>query len=72
RVDINLEDAILLGLEALLSTAEGIFNAATIEIGVVELSTRKFRELTYSEVENYVSKVTKQVSESKKTEKKKK
>ena len=72
RVDINLEDAILLGLEALLSTAEGIFNAATIEIGVVELSTRKFRELTYSEVENYVSRVTKQVSESKKTEKKKK
>jgi proteasome alpha subunit len=72
RADINLEDAILLGLEALLSTAEGIFNAATIEIGVVELSTRKFRELTYSEVENYVSRVTKQVSESKKTEKKKK
>lgn len=72
RDDINLEDAILLGLEALLSTAEGIFNAATIEIGVVELSTRKFRELTYSEVENYVSRVTKQVSESKKTEKKKK
>ncbi len=72
RDDINLEDAILLGLEALLSTAEGIFNAATIEIGVVELSTRKFRELTYSEVENYVSRVTKQASESKKTEKKKK
>ena len=72
RVDINLEDAILLGLEALLSTAEGIFNAATIEIGVVELSTRKFRELTYSEVEDYVSRVTKQAAESKKTEKKKK
>lgn len=70
--NIKLDDAIILGLEAILSTAEGIFNAATIEIGVIELSTRKFRKLTYTEVEKYVERVLKQnASESKKKEKKK-
>ncbi len=70
--DIKLEEAIVLGLEALLSTAEGIFNAATIEIGAIELSTRKFRKLAYPEVEKYVELVLKQnATESKKKEKKK-
>lgn len=70
--DIKLEDAINLGLEALLSTAEAIFNASTIEIGVIELSTRKFRELTYPEVEKCVERVLKQnASEIKRKEKKK-
>jgi proteasome alpha subunit len=70
--DIKLDDAIVIGLEAILSTAEGIFNASTIEIGVIELSTRKFRKLTYPEVEKYVQRVLKQnPSESKKKEKKK-
>jgi proteasome alpha subunit len=68
--DIKLDDAIVIGLEAILSTAEGIFNAATIEIGVIELSTRKFRKLTYPEVEKYVQRVLKQnTSEIKKKEK---
>ncbi len=70
--DIRLDDAIVIGLEAILSTAEGIFNAATIEIGVIELSTRKFRKLTYPEVEKYVQRVLKQnTSEIKKKEKNK-
>jgi proteasome alpha subunit len=70
--DIKLDEAIVIGLEAILSTAEGIFNAATIEIGVIELSTRKFRKLTYPEVEKYVQRVLNQnTSESKKKEKKK-
>ncbi len=70
--DIKLEDAIILGLEALLSTAEGILNASTIEIGLIELSTKKFRELTFSEVEKYVERaIKKQASEGKKKEKKK-
>jgi proteasome alpha subunit len=70
--DIKLDDAIVIGLEAILSTAEGIFNAATIEIGVIELSTRKFKKLTYPEVEKYVQRVLNQnTSESKKKETKK-
>ena len=72
RDDLTLDEAIILGLEAIFSTAEGIFNAATIEIGVIELSTRKFRKLTYPEVEKYVALASNQnVSENKKKEKKK-
>ncbi len=70
--DIKLEDAIILGLEALLGSSEGIFNASTIEIGVIELSTRRFRMLTYSEVKKYVDLVLKHAPESKKNERKKK
>jgi len=70
--DIKLDDAIVIGLEAILSTAEGIFNAETIEIGVIELSTGKFRKLTYAEVEKYVQRVLNQnTSETKKKERKK-
>ncbi len=70
--DIKLEDAIVLGLEAIMSTAEGIFNAATIEVGVIELSTRKFRMLTSSKIEMYTEQLPKtSASESKKKEKKK-
>jgi len=64
--DIKLEDAIILGLEALHSTAEGVFNSSTIEVGVIELSTKKFRKLEPSEVEKYVNQVIKMhASESK-------
>jgi proteasome alpha subunit len=70
--NIKLEDAVLLGLEALHGISEGLFNAATIEIGVIEFSTRKFRVLAPAEVETYVDKVTKmQASEGKGKEKKK-
>ncbi len=70
--DIKLEGAVILGLEALLSSSEGILNASTIEIGVIELSTRRFRMLTYSGVEKYVDLVVKHAPESKKNERKKK
>jgi proteasome alpha subunit len=70
--DILLKDAIILGLDALLSISEGVFNASTIEIGIIEIPTRKFRKLTYSEVEGYVDRVIKShLAESKKTETKK-
>lgn len=67
--DINLEDAIILGLEALHSTSEGVFNASTIEVGVIELATRKFRKIPAGEVEKYVDEViAMQSSEEKGTE----
>jgi proteasome alpha subunit len=71
--DIKLEDAIILGLDALHSTTEGVFNASTIEVGIIELSTRKFRKLTPLEVEKYVERVIKMhASETKGKDKKKK
>ncbi len=71
--DIKLEDAIILGLDALHSTAEGVFNASTIEIGIIELSTKKFRKLHPQEVEKYVGRVIKMhAAEEKGKEKKKK
>jgi proteasome alpha subunit len=70
--DIKLEDATILGLEALRSISEGVFVASTIEIGVIELSTRKFKKLATSEIEKYVDRVLKlTASESKGKEKKK-
>jgi len=50
--DIELEDAILLGLDALHSTTEGVFNASTIEVGVIELSTRNSESFTLPKWEN--------------------
>ncbi|KAF5409988.1 MAG: Proteasome subunit alpha [Candidatus Methanocomedens sp.] len=55
--DIKLDDAILLGLEALHNTTEGTFNASTIEVGVVELESKQFKKLEPQEVADYVQKV---------------
>jgi proteasome alpha subunit len=64
--DIKLEDAIKLGLEALKTVTEGVLDAMNIEIGVIELSTGKFRKLTPSEVEKYVPENTKEIRGKKK------
>jgi proteasome alpha subunit len=70
---MKLEEAIILGLEALHSTAEGVFNASTIEIGIIELANKKFRKLDPSEVERYVNQVIEmQAQENKKKGKEKK
>ena len=52
--DIKLEEAINLGLEALHNTTEGRFDAATIEVGLVELKTKLFKKLSPEEVASYV------------------
>jgi len=52
--DINIEDAIQLGLEAIHASAEGRFDASTIECGVVEVSTHCFRKLSTEEVSLHV------------------
>ncbi len=71
--DMVLEDAIIMGLDALHSTSEGVFNASTIEVGVIELATKKFRKLEPSEVEKYVKQVIKMhASDDKGKDKKKK
>ena len=58
--DIDLDNAIVLGLEALKTVTEGGLNELNIEIGVIELSTRKFRKLTPSEVKKYVLRIPKE------------
>jgi proteasome alpha subunit len=57
--DIVLDKAIILGLEALANVAESSLNELNIEIGIIELSTRKFRKLVPSEVKKYVSGIPK-------------
>jgi len=57
--DIDLDKAIVLGLEALANVTESSLNELNIEIGIIELSTRKFRKLIPSEVKKYVSRIPK-------------
>ncbi|MCX9081153.1 MAG: archaeal proteasome endopeptidase complex subunit alpha [Candidatus Methanoperedens sp.] len=57
--DIDLDKAINLGLETLANVTESSLNELTIEIGIIELSTRKFRKLIPSEVKKYVSRIPK-------------
>lgn len=55
--DIELHDAIILGLLALNSITEGGLNESNIEIGVIEVRTHKFRKLTSSDVRKLVSEI---------------
>lgn len=55
--EINLKDAINLGLEALYNTTESKLDAATIEIGLVQLDQKQFEKLKDVDVAKYVQKV---------------
>jgi proteasome alpha subunit len=55
--DLNLEDAILLGLEALYKVTEGKMSSDSIDIGVVDTETQKFRLLDLSEVGAYIERI---------------
>ncbi len=57
REDIDLDGAILLGLEALHKATEGKFDAQTVEIGVIELKTKMFRKLMPEDASRYVQQV---------------
>ena len=57
REDMNIDAAILLGMDALYRAAEGKFDASTLEVGVVSLQDKKFRKLVPEEVENYVQQI---------------
>jgi proteasome alpha subunit len=61
--NIDLDGAIILGLEALKSLTETELVESTIEIGVIELSTGKFRKLISSEVKKYVSKIVTEIQD---------
>lgn len=57
REDMNINDAILLGMDALYKAAEGKFDAGTLEVGVVSLPDKKFRKLEPEEVRDYVQQI---------------
>ena len=55
--NIDIESAIILGLDALYNAAEGKLDAATLEVGTVTLEDKQFRKLTSEEVESYVTRI---------------
>ena len=57
RDDLDLNEAILLGLEALYKVTEGKIDAQTVEVGVIELKTKLFKKMTPEEVHGYVQQI---------------
>ncbi|MHC1579682.1 MAG: archaeal proteasome endopeptidase complex subunit alpha [Candidatus Alkanophagales archaeon] len=55
--NMTLEEAILLGLEALYRVTEGKMDVSTIDIGVVETEKGKFRMLEAEEMKRYIERV---------------
>ncbi len=55
REDLNLEDAIIVGIKALASGTEEKLNPDAIEIGLVD-KTQKFRKLSQEETKEYIKK----------------
>jgi len=51
---LDVDGAIRLGLEGLFVSSEGRFDAVTVECGVVEVSTGRFRMLSSEEVASHV------------------
>ncbi|MFZ2070729.1 MAG: archaeal proteasome endopeptidase complex subunit alpha [Halobacteriota archaeon] len=58
--NITLEDAILLGLNALYRVTEGKINVATVDAGIALSEKKEFRIMSADELEPYIKKVTKQ------------
>lgn len=56
REDMSLDDAIVLGIKAVSTVMEGKPTDETLEIGVVETRTQKFRKLTKEELAKYLEK----------------
>jgi proteasome alpha subunit len=61
KEDLLMDDAIILGLEALYKAAEGKVEAATTEIGIIKLADKKFYKLNEKEVADYVDKMKAQL-----------
>ncbi|MDV0447295.1 Proteasome subunit alpha [Methanosarcinaceae archaeon Ag5] len=55
--NMDLDDAIFLGVEALYKAADGKFDPMTLEVGVITAPFKKFRKLTADEVAQYADKI---------------
>ena len=64
--DITLDEAIILGLEALYNTTENGLDASTSEVGLVQLEHKQFKKLSDEAVAEYVKKVLDNHSEDEK------
>ena len=56
-----MDEAIILGLEALYKAAEGKVEAATTEIGIIKLADKKFQKMNEKEVADYIEKMKAQL-----------
>ena len=56
--DMDIDDAIMLGMKALYTSTEGKVDAATLELGIVTLDDRQFRKLSEEEVGGFVSRIS--------------
>ncbi len=61
KEDIILEDAIVLGLEALYKVTEGKIDVTTVDVGLAELEKQEFRVLKAEELASYIKKVKEKV-----------
>jgi proteasome alpha subunit len=57
REDLSMDEAVLLGLEALYKAAEGKVEAATTEIGIIKLIDKKFYKLAEKDVADFVDRM---------------
>ncbi|MET1101408.1 MAG: archaeal proteasome endopeptidase complex subunit alpha [Pyrodictiaceae archaeon] len=57
REDMDLEEAILLGIKAVASAMEGKPTPDTLEIGVVDTKTRKFKKLSKEDTGKFLEKM---------------
>jgi proteasome alpha subunit len=57
REEINLEEAIVLALEALYKVTEGKLDITTVDAGLAELDKKRFRILRPEELEPYIKQV---------------
>ena len=55
--NMKMENAILLGLEALWKAVEGELNSIVVEIGIIQKG-KSFKKLTPKEVEKYIKMLT--------------
>ena len=54
---VDLEGAILLGVKPLYKAVEGQFDASTVEVGVIDVKTKKFKKLSTEEIQGYIQRV---------------
>ncbi|MFC1787147.1 proteasome subunit alpha, partial [Halobacteriota archaeon] len=57
KEDLDIKEAILLGLEALYKATEGKIDAQTIEVGIIESDVKLFKKLTPEDVQGHVQQI---------------
>ncbi len=61
--DLDIKDAIRLGLRALYQVSDTTFDVSTIEVGLVALVDRQFKKLEEDELSGYVDEIVEEFKE---------